>query len=207
MSRTAGEVLLETSRLRLRRFGMSDLQALVDLDGDREVMRYISRGRPTPRQVLAEQVLPRWLALYASASCVGFWAAEAREGGDFIGWFHLRPDRFSDGEMELGYRLRRSVWGAGLATEGAIALVEAAVSRYGSRWICARTLVGNAASRRVMEKCGLRLKEYFSYPAEFLPGWSEEERRAVKYVLERGVPQSASVVSRPPAPVPGTEPR
>ncbi len=207
MSRRVGEVLLETSRLRLRRFGMSDLQSLVELDSDPEVMRYISKGRPTPRQVLAERVLPRWLSLYATGSCVGYWAAERCEGGDFVGWFHLRPDRLSNGAMELGYRLRRSVWGAGLATEGATALVEEAVSRYGIRRICARTLVGNTASRRVMEKCGLKLTEYFWYPEELLPGWSEEERRAVKYALERDDRPSASAISRRPAAVPETEPR
>ena len=47
----------------------------------------------------------------------GFWAAVERSTGQFIGWFHLRPDEGAQpGEVELGYRLRRSAWGRGYAT-------------------------------------------------------------------------------------------
>lgn len=44
--------------------------------------------------------------------------------GAFLGWFHYRlpPDGHTD-DVELGYRLRRSAWGKGYATEGSRALV------------------------------------------------------------------------------------
>lgn len=54
-----------------------------------------------------------------------------------------------------------------------------------SDFISARTLETNIASQRVMQKCGLTLRERFLYSTERLPGWTESERRAVKYGMSR----------------------
>jgi RimJ/RimL family protein N-acetyltransferase len=178
-------ILLETPRLRLRRFHRADIDRLVELDSDPEVMRHISYGVPTPRERYEREILPRWLALYDSAPLLGYWAAELRDGGDFIGWFHLRPDRFDAGEQELGYRLRRSAWGRGYATEGGRALVAHGFERVGAAKITARTLRANGGSRRVMEKCGLAYECDFVYPEDVLAGRPEDERAAVKYSITR----------------------
>jgi len=49
----------------------------------------------------------------------------------------------------------------------------------------ARTLAINLASRRVMEKSGLAFEGDFLWSLDVLPGWSEEERRGVKYSRTR----------------------
>lgn len=84
----------------------------------------------------------------------GCWAAHVRPDGTFAGWFCLR--RNDDGAAALGYRLRRDVWGRGLATEGSLALVELAFTKLGVRRVMAGTYEHNVASRRVMEKVGMR---------------------------------------------------
>jgi RimJ/RimL family protein N-acetyltransferase len=178
-------ILLETPRLRLRRFGPDDLDRLVGLDSDPEVMRYITYGVPTSRERYESEILPRWLALYEASPLLGYWAAELRDGGEFVGWFHLRPDRFDAGEQELGYRLRRSAWGQGYATEGGRALVAHGFERVGAAKISARTLRANRGSRRVMEKCGLAYECDFVYPEDVLAGRPEGERAAVKYSITR----------------------
>jgi RimJ/RimL family protein N-acetyltransferase len=174
-------VFLTTKRLRLRQFTLGDVDRVVGLDSDPEVMRYISYGAPTPRDVIEQRVLPSWMKYYESGQRIGFWAADLMPSRQFVGWFHLRPDRFVPDEQELGYRLRRDAWGCGLATEGSLALLADGfgVSKYAK--ICARTLVGNMASQRVMQKCGLTLEADFIYPERVLRGGSEESRRAVKY--------------------------
>jgi RimJ/RimL family protein N-acetyltransferase len=182
---TGPVIVLETERLRLRRFVPDDLERLVELDSDPEVMRYISFGLPTPRERYEQQILPRWFALYAAAPLLGYWAAETRVDGDFVGWFHLRPDRIDTGEQELGYRLRRAAWGRGLATEGSLAVLAHGFGRAGAETISARTLADNAASQRVMQKCGLRFAGRFVYAADVIPGRTETERAAVKYSLKR----------------------
>jgi RimJ/RimL family protein N-acetyltransferase len=95
---TGPVIVLETERLRLRRFVPDDLERLVELDSDPAVMRYISYGIPTPRERYAQEILPRWFALYAETPMLGYWAAETRIDGEFVGWFHLRPDRIDPGE-------------------------------------------------------------------------------------------------------------
>ena len=174
-------ILPITERLVLRRFTAADIDLLVELDSDPEVMRHISKGVATPRERFQNDILPRWFAFYPQSPPRGFWAAQLRATTEFVGWFHLRPDRWQPEEMELGYRLRRPAWGRGLATEGAAALVERALGEWGYPKVAARTLVGNAASQRVMSKAGLRWEADFTYPAEILPGWTEAERRGVKY--------------------------
>jgi RimJ/RimL family protein N-acetyltransferase len=178
-------LLLHTQRLCLRQFRMQDGGLLFDLDSDPEVMRFISHCEPTPLARIENEILPRLLSYYARPTPQGCWAAQLRENDEFIGWFHLREDKIEPAEMELGFRLKRKTWGRGLATEGARALLEKGFTDWAYEKICARTLVANLASRRVMEKCGLRFEREFVYGAELIPGWTEEERRAVKYSLLR----------------------
>jgi RimJ/RimL family protein N-acetyltransferase len=167
-----------------RQFRADDAHLLFELDGDPEVMRFITKGKPTPMERIQNEIIPRFLDYYKQSPPRGFWAVHLRETGDFIGWFHLRPDKISPEEMDLGYRLKRSVWGRGLATEGSRGLIEKAFGEWGYGKVCARTLIGNLASRRVMEKAGLSFECDFIYGSEVLPGWSAEERRAVKYAVQ-----------------------
>jgi RimJ/RimL family protein N-acetyltransferase len=172
---------LRTPRLNLRQFRLEDAGLLFDLDSDPEVMRFVSAQVPTPMDKIQNEILPRVLAYYSKTPQQGCWAAELRDSDRFIGWFHLRPDKFVPEEMELGYRLVRSAWGKGLATEGSRALVQKGFDELGFEKISARALAANLASRRVMEKSGLTFEEHFVYTTEVLPGWPEERRRAVKY--------------------------
>jgi RimJ/RimL family protein N-acetyltransferase len=177
--------LLATSRLRLRPFTPVDVDSLYGLDSDPEVMRFISKGQGTPREIIAQKVLPRWIQCYAHLPPFGYWAVETLSVGQFVGWVHLRTDRISPPELELGYRFMRSAWGLGFATECARALIEMAFTHDVCDRISARTLTGNRASQRVMMKCGLVFCEHFTYSQALLPGWSEEERCAVKFGASR----------------------
>ncbi len=180
-----GDILLETARILLRRFRSEEAGLLFELDKDPEVMRYITKGQPTPWFQIETEILPRILSYYSRVPPQGVWAAHLRAHGEFIGWFHLRADKLEPTEMELGYRLKRNAWGAGLATEGARALTRKGFDEWSVKKICARTLIGNGASRRVMEKIGLQFEAEFVYPVAMMPGCSTEERRACKYSLTR----------------------
>ena len=114
----------------------------------------------------------------------GFWAAIERATGRFLGWFHFRPaDGHGDDEPELGYRLIASVWGRGLATEGAIALIDHGFSTGRIRRVLAETMAVNVGSRRVMEKAGMRLVRtfYAEWPVR-IPG---DEEGDVEYAITR----------------------
>ena len=64
--------------------------------------------------------------------------------------------------IDLGYRLRRSAWGNGYATEGSRALINKGFTEHGIDRVAAETMTVNLVSRRVMEKCGLTyIRTYF----------------------------------------------
>jgi RimJ/RimL family protein N-acetyltransferase len=151
-------IILQTRRLALRQFTEDDIDNLFDLNGDPEVMRFLTGGRPTPREVVRDEVIPFHLGVYERLDRLGTWAAVSSTTGEFLGWFHFRPGPDADvTNIDLGYRLRRSAWNKGYATEGSLALINMGFTDLGVRRVFAHTMAVNAASRRVMEKCGLTL--------------------------------------------------
>jgi RimJ/RimL family protein N-acetyltransferase len=177
------QIYLETERLILRRLTDADVDSLFELDSDPAVMRFINGGKPTPREVIETETLPRSLDEYGRTEGYGVWAAIEKSTGEFIGWLSLRAHDGDLEKVELGYRLRRSAWGKGYATEGSQALVDKGFSELGARRISATTMTVNAASRRVMEKVGLKYVRTFheSWP-ETIEGTDEGD---VEYALTR----------------------
>jgi RimJ/RimL family protein N-acetyltransferase len=177
-------VFLETERLTLRRFTSDDVDLLVELDSDPEVMFWITGGRTTSRVEIETDYLPAFLSYYERFEGYGFWAAIERSSGEFLGWFHFRPAAgHPDDEPELGYRLRRSTWGKGYATEGSIALIDRGFRDFGVRRVLAETMAVNTASRRLMEKAGMQLVRTFhqDWPDK-IPG---DEHGDVEYEITR----------------------
>ncbi|MFC8828102.1 GNAT family N-acetyltransferase [Streptomyces sp. NPDC057137] len=171
------EPFLETPRLRLRDCVEADLGRLLALDNDPGVKRFIDGGVPPAPETFRAEALPRLLGR-------GFWAAEERSTGEWLGWFELRPLDDAGWEVvELGYRLHRAVWGRGYATEGARALVRKAFTELGTERVTANTMTVNVGSRRVMEKAGLRyLRTYVEEWPEAIEG---SEQGDVEYALTR----------------------
>jgi RimJ/RimL family protein N-acetyltransferase len=174
------EIFLETDRLTLRRFTEADVDDLFELNGDPEVMRYLG-GRATPRDEIRDGVLPRFFGYYERFEGFGYWVAAEKPGGRFLGWFHLRPQE--DGEIELGYRLRRADWGKGYATEGSRALIRKAFTELGVERVVAHTMAVNLGSRRVMEKSGLALVR--TYHQDWPDTIEGSEHGEVEYALAK----------------------
>ena len=174
------EVVLETDRLILRRFIDAEFDRIVELDSDPEVTFFITGGVPE----FDRPMLTEWLAQYDRWPGYGTFAAIERSSGDFVGWFHLRPEDGTQDEPELGYRLRRDAWGKGYATEAATALVDRAFTELGASRVWAVAMAVNTASRRVMEKAGLRFVRLFhgEWPYR-IPG---DEHGDVEYAITRG---------------------
>lgn len=177
----AHRVFLETPRLVLREFTEDDLPLLIELDSDPEVMRHLAPGQPVDVARLRDFVLPLFLDFHRRTPDYGFWAAHERATDEFVGWFHLRPHKtMVPPVIELGYRLRRSAWGRGYATEASCALLDRGFGQLGLDRVVATTMAANAGSRAVMEKCGLVFVRNFV--EEHFPG---EDKRAVLYEIRR----------------------
>ncbi|MGO8958411.1 MAG: GNAT family N-acetyltransferase [Streptosporangiaceae bacterium] len=180
----AMDVFLETVRLVLRRLTMADADNLVELDSDADVMHFVTGGRPTSRDEILHDVLPALLGYYDRYQGYGFWAAIEQATGEFLGWFHFRPEEGSPpGEAELGYRLRTSAWGKGYGTEGSRALIRKGFTELGTQRVLATTMAVHIASRRVMEKAGLSLARAFHQPWPY--AIEGDEHGDVEYALTR----------------------
>ncbi|MFB8438637.1 GNAT family N-acetyltransferase [Streptomyces niveus] len=174
---SAPTTFVETPRLRLRDCVEDDLGRLLALDNDPGVKRFIDGGVPAVAETFRDEALPRLLGR-------GFWAAEERGTGEWLGWFELRPVDGTDWRVvELGYRLHRAAWGRGYATEGARALVRKAFTELGTERVTANTMTVNVGSRRVLEKAGLTfVRTYFEDWPEVIEGSEEGD---VEYALTR----------------------
>ena len=167
---------LATDRLLLRPFTADEADLLIELDSDPAVMRFLSGGEPTEPALVRELVLPSVLAGYERwDGRFGLFAAHEKDGGAFVGWFCLRPER--DGpldEVELGYRLRQDAWGKGYATEVAAALVDKAFSELDVQVVWGATMFLNRASQKVMEKVDMTVTETLPTPDDMMAVESSE---------------------------------
>lgn len=170
----SADTTLESEHLLLRPIDVGDADCIFELDSDPEVRRHVHAGPPDPIRI-RDVVLPRMLEF-------GFWAAEQKPTMDFVGWFQfdMKKARASDA-TELGFRLRRSVWGHGLATEGGNALLGRAFSSTPVQEVVAQTLVANAASQRVLEKLGFQRTSTFLYEPPASAVIEDPERSLLTY--------------------------
>ena len=164
------EVELRTERLVLRGWRDEDLEALVELDSDPEVMRYVGDGKVKSR----DEVVPwfaRHRAIWAERG-YGLFAVELAETGEFAGWVGLAVPGFLPEVMpavEIGWRLLPRHWGRGIATEAARAALRFGFEEVGLDRVVSICHVDNEPSRRVMEKLGLRQDRLTSVPAHGQP--------------------------------------
>src|SRR5215831_2704889 len=104
--------MLETPRLRLRRLRPEDEPALVVLDSDPAVMRYV--GSPPGVRTHDETVERVRQRIGADHDKGGWWIVEGRHDAMFHGVGLLLPLP-EGGDVEVGYRLARPSWGQGIA--------------------------------------------------------------------------------------------
>lgn len=88
----------------------------------------------------------------------GLWALEVRATGEFIGFTGLAVPEFEADftpVVEVGWRLARSAWGNGYATEAAQAALRFGFEEVGLTEIVSFTVPANRRSRAVMERIGM----------------------------------------------------
>jgi ribosomal-protein-alanine N-acetyltransferase len=146
---------LRTARLRLRRPRPEDLAAYVRMHQDPVVMATLGGvWDPAGTGAFFARILEHW-----TQHGFGWWTVLDLPSGRFAGRGGLRRAEVAGRhEVEVGYALKPEFWGRGLATELALASVEAAFQMLGLQALVCFTLRTNRASRRVMEKVGFRFE-------------------------------------------------
>ena len=195
---------LHTDRLRLEPIAENHLPMLVELNSDPEVMRFLTGRGATPEDTYAEWERRRG-AQTDDERGLGYWVG--LEGEDFVGWWSASAYAADTTQAGLGYRLRRSRWGHGLATEGCRAMISHAFTVPGIERVVAGTMAVNTPSRRVMEKLGMvHVRTWHEEWDDPLPGADQGE---VGYELTRRqwAAARAPTGSRTPPAEPGRAPR
>lgn len=146
--RLAGE------RIALRDFTMQDLDAVHVYASDREVSRYMTWG-PNDRAA-TESFLRATLARAEASPRTVYEVAVLAASGALVGGAHIAILDATHRRGEIGYVLRRDVWGQGLGTEIARLLCRFGFEKLHLHRIEATCDPQNIASRRVLEKAGMR---------------------------------------------------
>ena len=142
---------LTTERLVLRPPTLDDLRVWHVIYLDAEEVWY-----GAPRSSLDENLekLTRQIAHFEQHG-FGMCAVDLRSTGETIGAAGLQHLEGGP-EIEVGYRFLKALWGQGYATESARVSIAHGFDELGLDRIVAVALETNIASRRVLEKCGLR---------------------------------------------------
>ncbi|MFW5416560.1 GNAT family N-acetyltransferase [Nocardiopsis sp. CNT-189] len=140
---------MQSDRIRLRPFRAGDRDAVHEVYGDPEVMRYVAYGKPATAAEAAEMVAG--YIRHQEEHGYAFWAVEDAATGAVIGdaGFEAR-----EAGAEFGYTLARAWWGRGLATEAGRLCVAAAFGELGLPRLTGVVDPANPASSRVLEKLG-----------------------------------------------------
>ncbi|MBC9714989.1 GNAT family N-acetyltransferase [Streptomyces sp. TRM66268-LWL] len=144
---------LLTDRLLLRPWRESDLEPWAAMNADPEVRAQL--GELLTREQ-SDAVVAGMRADF-DARGFGWWALQVRATGEFVGRAGLDvvgADLPYTG-VDVGWRLRRSAWGNGYATEAALACLAFAFDELALEEVVASTTVRNVRSQAVMRRIGM----------------------------------------------------
>lgn len=156
---------INTKRLTLREMKTSDSRDMYEYSRQGEVTRYLL-WREHPDEAYTRSFLKRVRKHYRSYSYYD-WAIiyngseddddELRSyRGRMVGTCGFAAIDNENNVGELGYVLNPKLWGLGIAVEAGQAIIGFGFNELGLNRIEAKYIVGNTASRRVMEKLGMK---------------------------------------------------
>ena len=159
-------VYIETERLRLRDWEDKDLLPFQKMNANPQVRRYFPSLLSYRRSEIDMQRMDDIL----KEKGVGLFAVELKETGEWLGFIGVnyipKGSKYPFKELpfyEIGWRLIPEVWGNGIATEGAKAVIKYAKEK-GITEIYSFTSENNLPSRKVMEKIGMTFLDNFEFP-------------------------------------------
>lgn len=144
--------LLETPRLRVRPLLETDLPALLAINSDAEVTKFLGHA-PWQGMAEAEAWFRRISAAVANGSALEFVIA-ARDSGAVIGRAGLFALESGNATADVGYLLGPAHWRRGYMREALTALIGCAFQELGLRRLEARVEAGNVASMALLRRLG-----------------------------------------------------
>lgn len=154
---------IETPRLLLRPFQLSDAADNFEMDSNPNVIKYLPI-EPHSNIKQSIEVVKHVIKQYEENG-IGRVAVVLKETGKYIGWsgFKLitKPMNNHQNFIELGYRFAEAYWGKGYATEAAEACMKYGFEILKYDVIYAVAYANHVASQSVLQKVGFRFIETF----------------------------------------------
>ena len=153
----------QTARLALRAWREEDQPVFAAMNADARVMEFY----PAPLTDAESQALMERIRDEFSTDGFGLYAVERLSDNELLGYVGLHRVTSSgglEGQIEIGWRLRRDAWGQGYATEAARACI-AHAAKLGIPELISFTYVGNRRSLNVMKRLGMEYAWEFDHPA------------------------------------------
>ena len=146
--------ILETERLLLREITPEDFEDLFTMNSDPVVMKYVGDGSTRSHEQMIVE-LDMLISHYTRKPGLGIWATILKETNAFVGasglvYYDNTP------EIEIGYRILKDYWNKGYATEASFGLLKYGFENLGLNRLVSSAHTENLASRRVMEKIGMK---------------------------------------------------
>jgi ribosomal-protein-alanine N-acetyltransferase len=177
------DVVLRTPRLILRRWRPADRAPFAAMNADPVVMAHF----PAPLTAGASDALAEAIDAKHAARGFGLWALEVPGAVPFAGFVGLSVPSYSAPFtpcVEIGWRLAAAHWGHGYATEAARAVLAHGWLELGLTEVVSFTTTGNARSRAVMARLGMRYDPADDFDHPGLPD-GHPQRRHVLYRIGR----------------------
>ena len=146
--------MLETERLLLRRWRVSDREPFAAINADPGVMQFFPDVLTREE---SDELIDRIESHFENHG-FGLYAVEVKQDHTFVGFMGLHVATFQahfTPAVEIGWRIAASHWNKGIATEGSKEVVHFAFNRLRLDNLVSFTAPENTASRRVMEKLGM----------------------------------------------------
>lgn len=151
------EPMLETSRLRIRRWERRDVEPFVAMNGDPVVTQFFTGPMPL---IQCFQEIERQEVCFDRYQ-YGIWAVELKESDEFLGCVGLDPTMLRPAGMtaRLTWKLQREYWGMNYAYEAAMEVMDYAFSELKVKEVIAIVCPANVRSARLAKRLGLVLHE------------------------------------------------
>ena len=175
--------VLETERLILRRWREEDREPFFAINSDAEVAYWL--GGTTSSLKQSNATIERAEASF-EANGFGRWALTRKEDDTLIGCVGMMAvwPGYPFTGVEIGWRLSRSAWGCGYASEAARAALADGFERMRFPEILAYTTVSNKRSIAVMERIGMKREAARDFDHPMLPR-EHPMLRHVLYIAKR----------------------
>ncbi|QXP66210.1 GNAT family N-acetyltransferase [Polaribacter sp. AHE13PA] len=168
---------LETERLLLREFRITDVDDMFELDSNPKVHQYL--GKKTIKTKEEAKKMIDFILKQYKENGIGRFAVIEKSSGSFIGWSGLKLNKgtkeslndFQD-FIDIGYRFIPKYWKKGYGLETAIACLEYGFKTMNLDIIYGAAEIENIGSNKILQKIGLEFVNEFKEGNE-LVNWYE----------------------------------